>query len=65
MLELPELPAETAGPVDDASPVDELPLVDSDALVTGGPDENPGGLASPQAAARTKARIGVRIAQRA
>ena len=56
VLELPELPAETsAGPVDDASLVDEMPLVDSGTLVTGGPDENPGGPAVPPHAARTRA----------
>jgi hypothetical protein len=47
--------------VDDVSPLDELPLVDSDTLVTAGPDENPGGATSPQAARTRAARIGARV----
>jgi hypothetical protein len=58
VLEPSELPVElSAGPVDDVSPLDELPLVDSDTLVTAGPDENPGGATSPQAARASAARI--------
>jgi hypothetical protein len=66
VLVLAELPAESsAGPMDVVSaPVDELPLVDADTLVIAGPVENPGGLASPQAAARAKAaRMGARVTQ--
>jgi hypothetical protein len=47
--------------VDDESPLDELPLVDSATLVTAGPDENPGGVASPQAARTRAARTGARV----
>jgi hypothetical protein len=60
--ELLELPVElSAAPVDDESPLDELPLVDSATLVTGGPDENPGGAVSPQAARTRAARTGARV----
>jgi hypothetical protein len=64
--ELLELPVElSAGPVDDESPLDELPLVDSGTVVTGSPDENPGGAAVPPQAARTRAaRVGARVTPR-
>lgn len=62
MLELSALPVElSAGPVDDESPLDDLPLVDSDTLVTAGPDENPGGVVSPQVARTRAARTGARM----
>jgi len=63
VLALAELPAESsAGPMDDVSPPVELPLVDADTLVIAGPVENPGGLASLQAARIRAARVNVRIA---
>ena len=62
-----ELSAESsAGPVDDVSLPVELPPVVADTLVIAGPVENPGGVASPQAAAKTRAaRKGARVIPRA
>jgi hypothetical protein len=58
---LAELTAESpAVPVDDV-PLVELPLVAADTLVTPGPVDNPGEVASPQAARTRAARVSRRI----
>jgi hypothetical protein len=47
------------------SPVEELPLVVSGALVTAGPEENPGGVFVPPQARKTRAtRADARITRR-
>jgi hypothetical protein len=57
-----ELTAESSAvPVDDVSPLVELPLVAADTLVTPGPVENPGEVASPHAARTRAARVSRRI----